>query len=269
MKKETQKRNFLALFFIFLIGVIPFRIHAETFLGEIETGLVELKDFTYPVYVFIPPSLKPEQKYPLIISIPDQGEAPEKNIELWTGIAKRQSMIVLVPTMKRIDDVPFDFDRWFFQTKALVVNKYPVNKTKIFLVGKESGASYAAYLGINFPEEFSAVGLLAGSWVGRYEKIMQFQTTPARQLPFFVALKEDQEDLYRQTELKATDLVQKGYPLKLVRFQKGEEFLNSNFKKDLFAWLDEQAEKWRVTVEKTQKTFKQKARKAVKDFFVV
>ena len=269
MKPRAQKRKVLVLFFIFLIGFMPIRIQADTFLGETETGLIELKDFTYPVYIFIPPTLQPERNYPLIISIPDQGEAPEKNVELWTSIAKRQSMIVLVPTMKRIEDVPYDFDRWFFEMKTLVVHKYPVNQTKIFLVGNKAGATYAAYLGINYPEEFSAVGLLAGSWGGRYDKILQFKSSPAQQLPFFVALKEDQEELFKQTEATATRLVQKGYPIKLVRFQKGEEFLNSDFKKELIAWLDEQSDKWRLVVEKTQKTLKERARRAVKNFFVV
>jgi len=269
VRKKIRKRDFIVLFFIFLIGFTPLPIAADTFVGEIETGLIELKGFGYPVYIFVPPTLKPEQKYPLIISIPNQGEAPEKNIELWTSIAKRQSMIVLAPVMERIEDVPFDFDRWFFQLKALVVNQYPVNPKKIFLVGKDGGANYAAYLGINYPEEFSAVGLLAGSWAGRFQKIMQFQTSPVRQLPFFVALKEDQGELFQQTELEAAKLVEKGYPIKLVRFQKGEEFLSSEFKKEVIAWLEDQSAKWQAVSEKSQKTFKEKTRKAIKNFFVV
>ena len=269
MRKKTQKRDFLVLFFIFLLGLVSLPIQADVFVGEIETGLIELKDFGYPVYLFVPPNVQPGRNYPLIISIPNQGESPEKNIELWTSVAKRQTMLVLAPAMERIEDVPFDFDRWFFQLKALVANQYPVNPKKIYLVGKENGATYAAYLGINYPEEFSAVGLLAGSWTGRFQKIMQFQTSPVRQLPFFVALKEDQTELFQQTEIEAAKLVEKGYPIKLVRFQKGEEFLSSEFKKEFLAWLEDQSEKWQAIAEKSQKTFKEKARRAIKNFFVV
>jgi hypothetical protein len=269
VERTHPKRISLVLFFIFLLRFLPLEAHAATYIGEIETGLTELRDFTYPVYIFVPPIIQPERKYPLIISIPDPGEAPEKNIELWTSIAKRQSLIVLVPTSKRIEDVPFDFDRWFFQLKAVVVNKYPVNPTKIYLIGNMGGAHYAAYLGINFPEEFSAVALLGGSWIGKYEKLMKWQDSPTAQLPFFVVLKEDQEQLFQETQARAYVLDQKGYPIRLTRFQKGEEYLNSDFKKELLKWLEEKSESWQVVVQKREKTFKEKARRAIKNFFVV
>lgn len=269
MNQGVQKRISHILFFIFLSAFFPVATKADTFFGEIQTGITEIKDFKYPVHIFVPNNLKPEQRYPLVISLPTFGESSEENIAVWKSLANRKTWIVLSPTYLEPKDMPNDYDRWLIQLKAFVTSKYPVNPNKIYLIGKEKSAEYAGYLGVNFPEEFSAVALLGGSWVGKFEKLLRLQSRPSDQRPFFVALKEDQHELYQKTEPLAYEFNQKGYPVRLLRFEKGEEFLSSDFKKQVLDWLEEQSEKWQMVVTKSQKTIKQRAHRAMKDFFTV
>ena len=60
----------------------------------------------------------------------------------------------------------------------------------------------------------------------------------------------------------------KGYLIQLAQLKKGQE-LDKEFKKQMLEWLDDKSEKWQVIVKKSQKTVKERAKKAVKNFFTV
>ncbi len=265
----SPKRVFFIFFLILALGAVPFYSYAMTFVGEVKTGDLELADFAYPVYLFVPDNVQPGRKYPLIIAIPREGGDPKESLELWRSVAKRNTVLVLAPTFQPIDDTPYKWDRWFFQMKAVLTQMYPVNQKKIFLTGTDSGAHYAAYLGINYPDEFAAVALLGGSWVGKFEKLMRYRSDAPMQIPFYVALKEDQNDLMQAAEKRGLDLSRKGYMLQVMQFGKGEEYLNTKFKDELLKWMTEKSESWQEVVEKEQKTFKEKFKQGIKDFFVI
>jgi len=263
------KRVLFIFSLVFLLAGIPLRTSEATFIGETKTGLIEIKDFTYPVFLYVPDNIKPDRKYPLMIVVPDEGKDPTESIELWKGVAIRNTVMLLAVSIERIDDIPDEWDRWFFEMKSILTEMYPVNKKQIFLIGESGRTSYAAYLGFNYPEEFSAVALMGGSWVGKFEKLMRLQSHPTKQIPFYIALKSDQDALLEETEQKALELSEKGYPLQLTQFKKGEEYLNSKFKKQLILWLKEKSQTWQAVMATEQKTFKQKFKKAVRDFFAV
>lgn len=275
MKGDQQKRIVWILFFIFLSVLFPFKMQADTFYGEPKTGLIEIKDFAHPVFLYVPETLKPGRKYPLIIAVPKMGGDPAESVEYWKRLASRQSFIVLSPTLKRLEDVPYDYDKWFFQVKAFISTMYPINKEKIFLVGMDSGAEYAGYLGINYSNEFSAAALLGGSWMGgethqsELYKLLYLQSRSDAQIPFYVALKQGQNTLLQQTELEASKLEKKGYLVQVSQLKEGETFDSQDFKKQLIKWLDVKSEQWEVVAAEDRKTFKEKFRKAVRDFFIV
>ena len=176
-------------------------------------------------------------------------------------------MIILAPSNIWPEDMPTRIDEWFLKIKKDVVDRYQVSPRKIYLVGKEGGAHYAAYLGTKYPNEFSAVALLGGSWAGKFEKIIEPQSRPRRQLPFFVALKDPDPDLLTETQQKASQFEKKGYPVYLVQLGKDEEFDSDPFKQKLLDWFDEKSAKWHERVEESKKSWKEKTSMAVEEFF--
>lgn len=263
----TAKRM-LVLFFIFCTAFSSIS-PAETFFGETKTGLIEVEGFRNPVFMYVPDTLKPGQKYPLVISIPDFSQTADENIKEWTTVADRMSLIILSPTYKFLDGLPNQFDRWFFELKHLMVSVYPVNPEKIFLVGSKEGAQYAGYLGTNYPEEFSGVVLVEGSWSGKFEKLLRLQNRPAKQRPFYVALREGQTEIIHNAEQKAYQFESKGYFVEIKQYSEAEDFTKVAFKKELIQWLSSRSEDWSGLINQNQKSWKEKFRRGVKDFFTV
>ncbi len=236
----------LLLSWIFLTSALS----ANTFLGELKTGLFQLEGQKQTVYVYVPEGYEAKNLHPLVVLVPGDGEEPEPHAQEWVKFAKRKSCILLVPSFKRRDsDVPYAADKWMLGLVKSVSERYKVHAKKIYLVGKEEGAHYAAYLGANHPEAFSAVALLNGSWVGPFEKLIQAEQDPSKQIPFFVALKEGPKNqgLIQKTVQKAYEFEKKGYPVYLEKFSSKEEFSTLDFKKRVFEWLESKAQSWAQT----------------------
>jgi len=266
MKKA---KGFFVLFFALIFALMPLPLCADTFFGEFKTGLIEIQDFKYPVFFYVPESVKPGSRYPLIISIPDEGEKPSENVQKWVKIADSMSLLVLVPTYKRLDELPNAFDRWFFQVKEMTSSAYPVNPGKIYLVGEHGGAAYAAYLGVNYPDEFSAIGILEGPLGGQFEKLMKLQTRPAEQIPIYIAWKEGDPDKLRQVEERALEFQENGYFVEFKKFPDDTDFSKRGFKKEMLRWMSDKSADWESVVSQSKKTFKEKFRKGVKEFFTI
>ena len=270
MNRERTKRVTFFLFFIFLAGFFCRRIPAwaDTFFGAAPTGLLEITDYKYPVYLFVPPNYKPDRPFPLIVTVPGEGESPEKNIQFWTGLAKRKGLIVLAPTNIWPRELPAqNMDDWLIKIKKDIGERYQVAQNKVFLIGKEGGAHYAAYLGVRYPDEFSAVALIGGSWAGRFENIIRLEKNPRKQLPFFEVLKDDDPELIRDTEAKALEFEKNGYPIYFIKLGKDEDFSSDEFKKKVLEWLDDKSQDWSRIAESRKKTLKEKMSVAIEEFF--
>lgn len=269
MTKLFQKKRILVLFFLFIASSLTIPAAAETFFGTVPTGLMELQDYKYPVFLYVPANYQPTKNYPMIFSIPAEGESPEKNIEFWLSLAKRKSVIVVSPTNLRPEDVPYAMDKWLLQIKDDITKRYRVAPLKTYLVGKDGGAHYAAYLGTSYPNEFSAVAALGGSWIGKYAKLIRLQGKPRRQVPFFVALRDDQGDLIEATKSRAFEFEKKGYPIYFVKLEGDETFEAESFKKEIMKWLEEKSLKWREIVEESNKKPKERMLITLEEFFKI
>ncbi len=253
----------MALFFL-LGGSAP--ASAVTFFGEVPTGLVELKDYHYPVYLFVPENYKPERSYSLLIAVPGEGESPAENIKFWLSQAKRQSLMVLSPTNLRPEEEPYAMDRWLLRLKKDITDRYHISPERIYLVGKGGGAHYASYLGTRYPREFSAVALLGGSWAGKFEKLIHPQSQPRRQVPFFVSLKEG-NSLLEKTKQWIYRFEKKGYPVYFEQLESSEDFTSADFQKRLLKWLDEKGQHWQDRIRESQKSTKEKIRRGLEEYF--
>lgn len=268
MKQKAPRRIFFVLFLLFSASIFSPQARGETFYGEIQTGFIQLTDFKYPVFLYVPSQVEPGEKYTLVIALPEEGHDPSKMIETWKGTADRLSLIVLSPTYQRTD-APEAFDQWFFEVKHLVAKAYPVNAERIFLIGTNSSAAYAGYLGIRYPEEFSAVSLVGAAWDEKFSKIASLKMVPAEQIPFYVALKKGQTDTINSATAKAYDLEEKGYPVAVQQYEDKQDFTKRDFHKELLDWMQKKAADWQVARSAHPETFKQKVKSGIKDFFKV
>lgn len=257
------------LSFIFFFSWVSQQGHSETFFGEFKTGLIELKDFRYQVFMYVPENVKPGRYYPLVITVPDMDEAPSEAIARWTGVADRMTVIVLALGYKRLEDLPNAFDRWFFEVKSMAQSVYPVNTRKIFLVGEKGGGAYASYLAVNYPEEFSAVAVLDGVLGGQFEPLMRIPSQPQSQMPVYVAYHQKEGEASAVLEQRALEFQKKGYVIEVKKFGKDVDFHKRDFKKEVLDWLFEKSESWNVMRKQDEKTFKEKFRRGVKEFFTV
>lgn len=265
MSVKKRRRVCFLFFFCFLLGSL--KLEATTFFGTVQTGLFKLQDYKHAVYLFVPPKYNADRDYPLMISIPGLDESPEENIRYWLGLAKRKSMIVVAPTNLWPQDVPDRMDEWILRIKRDVEERYRISPVRTFLVGKGLGAHYASYLATKYPQEFSAVALLGGSWVGQFEPLIFPQKKPYKQVPFFVALTGAQEGLMHETRKIALEFEKRGYPVYVVSLGGDQSMAADEFKKKVLEWLEDKSRVWHQVAEESKKPFKERFLSNLEEFF--
>jgi hypothetical protein len=266
--KHRQRKFFFNLLAVFFLSSLIFSAAAATFYGKVSTEVIQLEGVKYPTYLYVPPRYDPAKKYPLVISLPGMGESGEAHVNSWAKISHAKSLIVLVPTVSlREENVPYRTDEWLLKLKSDITHQYQIFPDRIYLVGNGSAAHYAAYLGVQYPEEFSAVALMNGSWVGPFEKLMQLKSRPRKQVPFYVSLKESDPGLLEKTEKMALRFQEKGYPVYLEKLKAEEDIASEDGRKRMLKWLEEKSQSWRKVVEDSKKSLREKAAMGVEGFF--
>lgn len=242
---------------------------SDTFFGELPTGPLELQNYRYPVYLYVPEGYKPDRDYPMIVSVPDEGEGPESQLKYWAGIAKRRSMFVLAPTNLWPEDVPYSMDEWLLGILSDVAKRYRIDSSKTFLVGRKSGAHYAAYLGTNHPENFSSVVLIEGAWSGQFEELMKPKKRTAKQIPFLVVASGQDEGRLSEIEKEARVYENRGYPVALMKVENWDQTQSDEFRKKVLEWLETKSETWQSRVRESRKSWKEKSKRWFENFFHV
>jgi pimeloyl-ACP methyl ester carboxylesterase len=238
--------------------------------ATVPSGLLEVDGYKYPVYLFVPKDYKLDRTYAMIMIAPAEFAKAEQQIEYLTGLAQRKSLFILAPYVlwPKSGTTPYTLDEWLLSVKKDILERFPINKKRVYLVGKGSGAQYAGYLAVKYPQEFSAVALLGEAWDGPFSQLVDPQSDAVDQVPFYVALKAD-GDAKARNQAWFDKLQQKGYPIHLVDYQTDAELDQLDFKKSVFDWLEATSQSWAVSAANSQTGWKGKFKKGVKDFFVV
>ncbi|MFH0986105.1 MAG: hypothetical protein V1882_11360 [Candidatus Omnitrophota bacterium] len=234
------------------------------------SGLVEVSGYKYPVFLFAPKDYKLDRTYAMIMIAPAEDAKAEQQIEYLSGLAQRKSLFILAPYVlwPKGGDTPYTLDTWLLDVKRDMVERFPISKDRVYLVGKDSGAHYAAYMATKHPKEFAAAALLGQAWAGPFSELVQPQTDGADQIPFFVALKTG-SDARAKNQAWFDKFQGNGYPIHLVEYKNDEDLGDLEFKKSAFEWMETASQNWATSVSKQQKTWKGKFKKGVKDFFAV
>ncbi|MFH1800356.1 MAG: hypothetical protein ABH891_05885 [Candidatus Omnitrophota bacterium] len=242
----------------------------QVFTTSNPSGLVEISGYKYPVFFFAPKDYRTDRTYAMIMITPAQDAKAEEQIEYLTGLAQRKGLFILAPFVfwPKEGDTPYRLDEWLLTVKRDMVERFPISKKRIYLVGKDLGAHYAAYMAIKYPKEFAAVALLGQAWDGPFSQLIRLRTDAADQVPFYIALKANGEARSRNQGW-FDELQKKGYPLHLVDYKSDEELNDLEFKKSIFDWMESTGQSWKASVAQGQKTWKGKFKKGVKNFFAI
>lgn len=242
---------------------------AETLRGEIKTGSQKLEEYRYPVFLYVPESYDASKKYPFLIALPDVDADPALYLAEWLQAGKAKGYIILAPTLKiLISEVSVQADQWLLEVKNDIAKRYNTDSARILLAGKKQGAHYAAYLGLRYPEEFSAGIFFGRAWAGPLQSVLEIKGNPSRQRPFFAALDESDADYFQAVEKIAGKMTDKGYPVYLQKTAK--ENLDSNdVKKQALAWFEDGRESWARRSAESSKGWKAKFSGVIHEFFAV
>lgn len=242
----------------------------EVFTPVNASGVVEVSGYKYPVFLFIPKDYKTDRTYAMIMIAPAESAKAEKQIEYLAGLAQRKSLFILAPYVlwPKAGDTPYTLDAWLLTVKKDVMDRFPISRKRVYLVGKDLGGHYAAYMAVKYPKEFAAVALLGEAWDGPFSELVQPRADAADQVPFYVALKAG-GDARARNQVWFDTLQQKGYPIHLVDYKTDEELNDLEFKKAAFDWMEDMGQSWEASVAQGPKTWKGKFKKGVKDFFAV
>jgi hypothetical protein len=134
------------------------------------------------------------------------------------------------------------------------------------LAGFEFGSEYAAYLGLAYPEEFSAAALVEGRVPGSFEKLMRPTSDRKKQISFYLALDNQGEDFSR-AEKWALELEKKGYLITFDPLKAGEDF--TLLRERMIQWFRGDFETRTLLKEKPRTTFKEKTKSFLSELIEV
>ena len=234
------------------------------------SGVLEISGYKYPVYLYVPKDYKTDRTYSLIMVAPAESIKAQEQIDYLTGLAQRRSVFILCPHVlwPKPGDTPIELDKWLLDVKKDVVQRFPINKHRIYLIGKNSGAHYAAYLATQHPGEFSAAALFGEAWNGPFQQMIVPSSDPVKQIPFYIALKTG-SDAKARNQAWLDKLQKKGYVLYLTEYPKDETLEELEFKKSAYEWLEEASQNWIAEVDRRHQGWKGQLKKGVRDFFTV
>ena len=126
------------------------------------SGLLSISDYKYPVFLYAPQGYRPDRSYPMIVVSPSESAGAEEGIMYFKGLADREMIFILSTKGQRTKggDIPVQLDLWLLQVKKDVMDRFPIDRKRVYLIGENTGAQYAAYLAMQYSREFSGVALL-------------------------------------------------------------------------------------------------------------
>lgn len=130
---------------------------------EVKKGKFEkmIRGVRYAMYV--PKGYSHKLKWPLILAFHPAGDGGEIR-NFWIEEAERSGFIVAGPYTFQGDIWNTYDDYRIFQMLKDILRNYNIDRERIYLTGLSGGAVFSYYLGITYPEYFSAVaGVTSGS----------------------------------------------------------------------------------------------------------
>ena len=141
-----------------------------------------VKGYTY--FLYVPTTYQKSNRYPLILALHWSTGRGTDMIERWKKEAELRGYIVVAPNSKNSDywQIPGEEKKIFTILKD-VRKDYSLDKKRTYVTGFSAGATFAYYLGLQYPTFFDAAAPYAGrlKWIEENVKI-----TSKKRIPFFI-----------------------------------------------------------------------------------
>lgn len=253
------------LFFV-LFNFFIIELRAE-FFGPTPTGLLELERSKRPYFLYVPPDYTSEKTWPLLVLYAEPIKKPKDVVNEWKDWARENHFLILVPGIfPREGTVPELVDRWLLRVKEEVTQRYRIDPARVLLAGFDYGAHYAAYLGLSYPEQFSAVALVKQAWPGSFEKLMLTSRDRQRQISFYLAM-DPQSKEFAKAEKWAFRLEKNGYQVNFQPLKANQDF--KPFRDQMLQWFRQGVEARTVMAKRPRRTTGEKIKGFTKDFFAI
>jgi tetratricopeptide (TPR) repeat protein len=149
------------LVFGLLLSWAPVEILAQKIVKESTTSAGKKRNY----YLYVPGSLKPDSKAPLVVLLHGSNHVGLSLAEKWNDLAEREGVIVVAPDS--IDSsrwsVPNDGPAFIHELVELLKTKLPIDAKRVYLFGHSGGAVFALLISLYESEYFAATAIHAGS----------------------------------------------------------------------------------------------------------
>lgn len=144
---------------------------------------VRIRGIRYAMYV--PSYYTPQKNWPLILAFYPAGDGGEIR-DFWVENAERSGFIVA-------GGYTFQGDIWntyddyrIFKMLEDVYMRYNIDRNRVYLTGLSGGAVFAYYLGINYPEFFSAIAAVTSGSISCIERRLDYSRSSKKHIPILI-----------------------------------------------------------------------------------
>lgn len=231
-----------------------------TFFGEVKTGLQNVASDRYGYSLFIPPEYTPDRSWPMVMALHDSGARGEDYIQVWQEAAKQHGVIVFCPTYEEPrSGLPFDHDNRLIRLKKEIQSQYEIDPRRILVTGFRSGGHYAFYLGLRYPNEFTAIASIGNGVEGSLKKLFTFSYAEVHQLPILLLVEHENQITDSKETMAQLELLQtKGYSVETVEAEKSSDFKNPNTNSYILEWFEQVSAERETGLKKRSFSVKQK-----------
>ena len=153
-------------------------------------------------YLYVPPTIKPEAKAPLILMLHGSGRNGITLVEKWKDYAKKEGIIIAGPdaSNSRGWSAPQDGPDYLYDLVEELKTKYPINPRRVYLFGHSAGACFALHMSLMESEYFAATAIHAGALRGDEDQLIKLAK---RKIPISIQV-GDSDNFFPLTEVRAT-----------------------------------------------------------------
>jgi poly(3-hydroxybutyrate) depolymerase len=157
---------------------------------------------TRAYYLYVPPTIKPDTKAPLIVMLHGSGRNGITLVEKWKDYAKQEGIIIAGPdaSNQRGWSSPQDGPDYLYELIEELKTRYPINPRRVYLFGHSAGACFALHMSLMESEYFAAAAIHAGALRGDEDQLIKLAK---RKIPISIQV-GDSDKFFPLTEVRAT-----------------------------------------------------------------
>jgi len=169
---------------------------------DITKELITSNGKTRAYYLYVPSTLKPGSKSPLIVMLHGSGRVGMSLVEKWKDLARKEGFIIAGPDSSdpRGWNAPKDGPAFLRDLVEELKAKYPINSRRIYLFGHSAGASFALEMSLMESQYFAATAIHAGALLAEDGDLLD---SAKRKIPIFIQV-GDSDQFFPLKVVRAT-----------------------------------------------------------------